>query len=562
MLSAADLIQTLQRRAQLHAHRLPPVGEYPPGWKSWFAAMRLRPGRVTGAPANEFVDVLAQREPQLPPRRSADLTRWQAFSTLWRQEWQAPPREERGLRWFAAGVTAIWHVAVATLLVWLMYLQYLVPGALPAGEDVVQVEFIGAGTPAEPGGGVPSSAPAADPAPAAAAEPAPPVAAAVAVEPPMPEVAPPELEAPLADVPQRDVPEPVIPPPPAEQPVAVSEPTPTSEPDAFVLPPPQPRTVDVPLTAPELAAQVRPVQAVDVPEPVQPVQRALPEARIAPPTLASRVPDVAAREVPAPLAAPRLPEIEARSVSPRPLADATPQVRERAVPTPTTAPPSAGTGERAAAAPRSTDAPAARAPRSGSAAAVDGDATPTPAPGTPSNLAGAGPAATPAPGGWPSPRRSDDWGDSTRNVPGGDAGRAPGLFDDDGSVRLADSPGSASPGQPPGTVTEEIANLDRAGTWLKRAPNDYEPTAFERYWRPHETLLQEWVRRSIKRVLIPIPGTSKRIACDVALLALGGGCGIVDPNLNEQPATARPPPDIPFKPHLQEDNGSVRPGGG
>lgn len=138
----------------------------------------------------------------------------------------------------------------------------------------------------------------------------------------------------------------------------------------------------------------------------------------------------------------------------------------------------------------------------------------------------------------------------------------PGVFDGDGSVRLAETPGSASPGRPPGTVTEEISNLDRAGTWLKRPPNDYEPSAFDRYWRPNETLLQEWVRKSIKRVLIPIPGTSKRIACDVALLALGGGCGIIDPNLNEQPAIARPPPDIPFKPHLQEDNGSVRPPAG
>ena len=41
---------------------------------------------------------------------------------------------------------------------------------------------------------------------------------------------------------------------------------------------------------------------------------------------------------------------------------------------------------------------------------------------------------------------------------------------------------------------------------------------------------------------------------------MGGGCGIGDPNLNDQPAVARPPPDIPFKPGLQEDNGSVRPG--
>jgi len=62
-------------------------------------------------------------------------------------------------------------------------------------------------------------------------------------------------------------------------------------------------------------------------------------------------------------------------------------------------------------------------------------------------------------------------------------------------------------------------------------------------------------------VSIPIPGTDKRLSCVVSMLQLGGGCGLVDPNVNAQPATARPPPDIPFKPHLQEDNGSVPAGG-
>ena len=70
------------------------------------------------------------------------------------------------------------------------------------------------------------------------------------------------------------------------------------------------------------------------------------------------------------------------------------------------------------------------------------------------------------------------------------------------------------------------------------------------------------MRRGIKTVSIPIPGTTKKIDCAVSLLALGGGCGISDPNLNEQPAEARPPPDVPFKPELQGDNGSVKPGGG
>ena len=66
------------------------------------------------------------------------------------------------------------------------------------------------------------------------------------------------------------------------------------------------------------------------------------------------------------------------------------------------------------------------------------------------------------------------------------------------------------------------------------------------------------MRKGIRTLRIRIPGTSTSIECAVSLLALGGACGLSNPDINDQPATARPPPDIPFKPHLQEDNGSVR----
>src|SRR3546814_708345 len=77
--------------------------------------------------------------------------------------------------------------------------------------------------------------------------------------------------------------------------------------------------------------------------------------------------------------------------------------------------------------------------------------------------------------------------------------------------------GKVGGGLPPGTITEDFEKIDRHGTWLKRPPFDYTPTAFDRFWVPNETLLQEWVRRSIKEVLIPIPGTSKSITCSVVL---------------------------------------------
>ena len=100
--------------------------------------------------------------------------------------------------------------------------------------------------------------------------------------------------------------------------------------------------------------------------------------------------------------------------------------------------------------------------------------------------------------------------------------------------------------------------IDHAGTWLKRPPNDYEPTRFDKVWVPNETLLERWVRENIREMDIPIPGTSKKLHCVVSLLQLGGGCGITDPDMQDQEATARPPPDVPFKPALQEDQGSLR----
>jgi hypothetical protein len=167
--------------------------------------------------------------------------------------------------------------------------------------------------------------------------------------------------------------------------------------------------------------------------------------------------------------------------------------------------------------------------------------------------AGAGPKPGARPGAWSSAQAGDDWGVSDRNRPGGQAG-ASGLFDENGRPRLP--PGSsaaAGGGLAPGMVSEDIADLDRAGTWLKRKnPLPYSPTVFDRYWLPGETLLEEWVRRGIREVQISVPGTSKKLRCVVSLLQLGGGCGFDDPNMQDQEAVARKPPDIPWKPELQE----------
>ncbi|UZW62949.1 hypothetical protein [Lysobacter enzymogenes] len=569
MPTAASIIEALQRRLRLSLRRdSPEPGQFPSGWQHWLDAQSARPGAVTGATSDAWTAVFVERPLAAPPRRAPALNRWQAFATLWRQQWLPPEPEDRRLRWGAGVVSLFWHLLFGGLLVWLMYLQYFATQPPPRGETVTMIEYVGKGTPQEPGGGPqqpseqpqPSSqapappAPPAEPAPAQAAqaEPVPPAQVAMAAPPT------PQLQAQLPDVAVRDVPEPQVPPPTVEQPVMVSKELPDA-PQVFVLPPTRKR-VDESLRAPQIQAAEQPLRSAEVPAPVQPPSLPLPQRQIAAPDVNVRQRELTLREVPAPVQAPALPSV--RELPQRPVE--APQLRVAEIPTPPAPSASPAASAQPAATPAQTFAPAAPsataatpAPSSSSPAAARTPAAgPSAAAQTPPTAsAGAGPKPAAAPGSWPTPKRGDDWGDSARNRPGG----GPGLYNADGSPRIADAPGSASPGFPPGTVTEEIKNLDRAGTWLKRKPTDYEPTTLDKYWRPNETLLAEWVRRSVKNVMIPIPGTSKRIQCSVALLMLGGGCGISDPNLNEQPAEARPPPDVPFKPHLQEDNGSVRP---
>ncbi|HEV8694047.1 MAG TPA: hypothetical protein VGQ93_07675, partial [Lysobacter sp.] len=256
MFTAADLIQALQRRLLLAApHRRRPPGEFPPGWQTWFASMQAHIDAVTGATAQSLVDIFLQRPLAERPRRSEELSRWQAFNTLWRQDWHGPEPEDRKVRWVAGIFTVLWHLFVGGMLLWLMYTQFLAledEASKRRGQEVVQVEFIGRGTPDEAGGGDTQQQPqeteeAAAPAEAAAAAPSD-LAADVSAQ-----TAPP-IDAPIPEIEQRDVLEPQVPPvqpPPVQQSVAVSAPTP--ETTDFVLPPPTPRTQPR-MAVPEVAA--------------------------------------------------------------------------------------------------------------------------------------------------------------------------------------------------------------------------------------------------------------------------------------------------------------------
>lgn len=553
MNSAAAIIEALNARGP--KSRLREAARE--SWTAWLDRWAQRPGRVSGAAVEAIVGELAQREPAPPPPRQVQLDRWRAFATLWRQHWHPASADERRWRWTASGVSFAWHVLVVVLLLIVTALNF-VPPAPPQDDTAVQVEYIGQGTPADEGGG-PAPAPArtaSDESPAAAGG-APPADARVtpdaasaagstaAEAPPTPE---PPTATPPAPTPPADAvaptpdPTPVAPPQAAPQPVTVTTPV-SPEPPTFTLPPtsvPSP-SVEV-VRAPAPAVQLQPLRdiaqapRIEVPKPAGEVPHVAPSP--------SRV---VLREVTA-APSPPAPTVPAPATTANATAPRSPVSTASSAASPSTVAPAVAPGTTAgrATAPSAATGPgAARTDASGPAASTGPRSSTTAGIGT-------GPKATPAPGSWATPRRGDDWGQSTRDRPGNS------LYDGDGRPRLAEGPGSASAAHPPGMLTQEIRDLDRSGTWLKRKPYPYEPTRWDRFWRPNETLLQEWVTKGVKEVGIPIPGTKKKIRCVISILQLGGGCfDISDPNMQDRPATARPPPPVPFKPSLQEGNGAT-----
>jgi hypothetical protein len=544
--SASELISALLERPRssrlwFRAADARAPGEFPPGWRVWLAAMAERAGAIRGATAEAIVAIFLGREPARPGPRSRPLNDWQAFAALWRQQWHPASEDLRRHRIVALAVTVAVHIVLFILLLWLAYVRFG-EAPPPPGEDVVQVEFIGDGTPDTPGGGArenaaptqakPSTEPAADSSSQAAA--AQPAASAAAVS---------ESAQPAEQAPAETLPAPI-------QPLVATE-TPLPDP-RFAVPPTT--TLLQPAIAPprtEVPLQARDVPLAEQPQPLPSIATPRLQVQAATPSLRADTQDVVSREIPLPQALPqvRAPALRATTPTSAPALQGQAALQSREIPlrpgTATTPAPGATPANASGAAP----------------SAPGSNAKPQPGSGTLANTAtpGSGPSTAARPGSWPTPKRGDDWGQSDRNRPGGNAGQREGLFNSDGSPRLP--PGSSSApggGYPPGRDTWTREAIDRNGTWLKRPPNSYTPTMFDQYWLPRETLLEEWVRKGIKQTEIPIPGTSKKIHCVVSILQLGGGCYVTDPNLNDQEATARPPPDIPWKPELQEDQGSLK----
>ena len=571
MTSAADIITALNQRRTRFSNRPETPGQMPSGWQRWFDAMPAVDAHAPGALAPALVDVFAQRPLRAIPRAPKALTRLQSFGRLLQQEWTPNARDERGLRIGVGAVDILLHLVLVGMLLWLMYLRFMaLMQAPPEEEQAVQVEFIGRGNIAEGGGAIANagaeSAPA-SPAPATrASTPAPATGRPDAPIETLSVPSPPQVAA-NSEAPQRVRELAPLAVAEAAQPLAVTE-VREPEPQAFQLPSPKPRDT------PQPQLQVREVQARQQVEEIA-VLRTQPQRSLQPREIQAEVKVQELRDQPQELDIPapqRMATVQARSAPSQATSNAQVRVPElrgevRDIPMPPGGAPTpssqAGSGTAAQANANKPGAGGERgsAPAAGQAPAGTG-AGAKPAEqggrGVTTTGSGAGPANKPAPGGWPGPAKSDDWGASKRNVAGtgngsgknGDGDGKPGLFNEDGRPRLSDE----------WTQVSGI-DVDRSGTWLKRPGLEYRGTRFDQYWIPQGTLLEEWVRRGIKKVSIPIPGSKRRLQCVVSLLQFGGGCFPVNPDANEQPARARAAPDIPFKPELQEDNGSAKPAG-
>ncbi|WP_313437672.1 hypothetical protein [Stenotrophomonas sp.] len=578
---AEQLIDLLLARQQ-HPLILEKRTRLPYGWAIWLRSLKPLPRPFH---ASDVIAVLLPRPLPGRPGRVPALGLWAATRRLFWQDWDPAPRDQRWMRWTSALASALLHLLFFVLLLWVAVIRTTAPEDAGAEGERVQIEFVGRG--AQEGGGDqagaeaaaaaaagavasgqdageasaprPQPAAAAAPAPAAAAPPAASAAPPAQAE-PAPQAAPPPVPVQATEVAQATT-DFVVPPvsvPRTEVNIVPRDSTPAVRERSVqtVQAPSLPavRTPALALPAPQqrdLQVREREITTVEAPVVQQALRTADVQVQLPQRELQVRERDVQAVVDPQV----RMAAVPGREPSVRAPAGREVQVRERTVANAPVAAPSPSSGSSATATP----SPA------GSASASS--ATNTRPAATASAPAQAGARPAPNPGNWATPAKGDDWGASSRNRDGAQQGAAQantrgagqGLFNADGSVRVPgqEGEGAAERGAPGGAndgwTKERIAE---SGRWLKRPPYDYTPTSFDKYWVPQESLLAEWVRKGVKAMEIPLPGTSTKISCVISILQAGGGCGLTDPNMQDQPAVARPPPDIPFKKELQEDNGS------
>jgi hypothetical protein len=109
------------------------------------------------------------------------------------------------------------------------------------------------------------------------------------------------------------------------------------------------------------------------------------------------------------------------------------------------------------------------------------------------------------------------------------------LYDRDGRVRIGKATMDALDSRfgDKRRFDVEIPRLgDAEKVWGRKPVITYEPTRFAEYYRPTRTLLDDVLTRAAemttKEVRIPVPGhPDSKMVCQISLLALGGGCGVL-----------------------------------
>ncbi len=525
MASREELLALLVARRRGLSIR-PQAPGHSPSWQGWLdTAVPVAAGPTLSPDA--LADEMANVPIRQVPSGTASTSGWGRFRSLFRQGWGRERDESPMLRRGAFAASLFYHLLAALLLAWLTWLSLTALNA-PGEEETVRVRITGFGSPDAAGGG---DAPAdGDLQPAATAE----AAASAAGRP----AAAASSSPPATQNNPTAIPESIDAQAMAEQPLQVSEPTPAPAP--FQLPPPRQAAV-APQPVPELQTQAIPEESA--------IPTALPQVRsldVPSDNREVQVADLSTRERTLPTVPDPMPAVTVREIAVRPGSPAlqAPEAATRPLPT---------RGQSDATAPAAATASGATRPAADPRPGLPGARGISPRPGQQSTASGAGPAARTADSGWPSPRKGDDWGLGERSragaATGGDRGNprgqgGSGLFDADGRPRLADD-----------SFKPRFPDPYKEGTWLKRPSLGYRGTIFDGIWRPPETLLQEWIRKGVKSFDIPLPGGKVKIRCVVSLLQAGGGCGPVagKEGVHDQPAVARPAPDIPFKPELFEN---------
>lgn len=528
MFGPDDLAAALSnRRRSLRSIRPQSESPFLTSWRAWLHAAPSK-AASPAYPESDLRELLAARAlPRRKPASRMQLTRWQSLRSLFRNSWDNEDDGNRRLRIGSAIASLVINMFFAAMLLWLMYLRFMVRP--PQEEEVAtRVQLIGQGAPEEEGGGTPTPQPEVTVARASpretkstTPESAAPESAAVApsqVQAQAEAVSTMQMQAPQTPV--KPVPSQPLPP---STPILVAKPTAAIP--KFTQPPQQMPQLPTPVAPPqpELQAQVLP----NIPEPKPAEPTPLPSVR----TQA--------------VAMPTLPT-QSRTVT---TADLSKSVRD--VPTPP-APAAASAAPASAAA---SSASGANAPLRGNAATT----------GAPSTTAGSGTGIQPTgrgtgagtqakTGGPPTPLKNDDWGAASRNVAGQSRGAINGGRNGGANSNNYDTSGTAKYGADQFTV--RIKDPYKEGSWVKRQVRKDDPTMFAPYWVPNETLLEEWVRKGVKEIEIPLDGSGKRvIKCKISLLALGGACGIAGGinGVQDNPARARKPPAVPFKSKYFDD---------